>query len=33
MVLVTVGTQKQSFERLIKLVKESKALKNEEITI
>ena len=33
MVLVTVGTQKQSFERLIQLVKESKALKSEEIVV
>ena len=33
MVLVTVGTQKQSFERLINLVKTSKELKKEELVI
>ena len=33
MVLVTVGTQKQSFERLIDLVKTSKELKKEELVI
>ena len=33
MVLVTVGTQKQPFERLIDLVKTSKELKKEELVI
>ena len=33
MVLVTVGTQKQSFERIINIVKTSKELKKEELVI
>lgn len=33
MVLVTVGTQKQSFSRMIELVRSSKEIKNEEIIV
>ena len=33
MVLVTVGTQKQSFDRLFNLVRNSKELKKEELIV